>query len=122
MYADGNFGIRRGVNRELFIRFIEVEKWANIRGGKYLLYLVEEILQFQEEHGVGLPEHQLEALTEIINATIKVEYAAHKKAENKTEFDAYKLIKKQTKAALKKIRGYAEIDAEEGEVEVTVEE
>ena len=122
MYADGNFVIRRGVNRELFIRFIEVEKWANIRGGKYLLYLVEAILQFQEEHDVGVPEYQLGVLTEIINATIKVEYAAHKKAENKAEFDAYKLIKKQTKAALKKIRGYTEVGEAEGEVEVAVEE
>jgi hypothetical protein len=122
MYADGNFVIRRGVNRELFIRFIEVEKWANIRGGKYLLHLVEAILQFQEEHKVGLPEHQLVDLTEIIKAKVKDEYVEIKDSEDKAALDAYKLIKKQLNASLKKIESYDEEMEVEGEEEVAVDE
>jgi len=123
MYADGNFVIRRYVSRELFIRFIEVEKWAKHRGGKYLLNLAEAILEFQDEYGVGLPEYQLNPLTDIIKAKIKEEYAAIKNAGDKAELDAYKLIKKQLNASLKKIKSYREMDVgvEEGEAETEIE-
>lgn len=126
MYADGNFVIRKSVSRPLFIRFIEVEKWANIRSGRYLFQLLDAILEFQKEHGVGLPEHQLEALNDIVKATLKEEYAAIKKADEKTEIDAYKKFKKDVNAALKQVKSYEamrlEYEAAEGEVEVVLDE
>jgi hypothetical protein len=121
MYADGNFVVRHHVSRELFIRFIEVEQWARIRGGKYHYHLLEALLAFQDEYDVGLPEYQLEKLTEIIKEKTKEEYAEIKKNGDKTEVAEYKELKKQITASLKKLKSYDEVGAE-GEEEVNVEE
>jgi hypothetical protein len=122
MYADGNYVIRRYVDRELFIRFIEVEKWANIRSSKYLAYLVEEILAFQDEHGVGVPDHQLDTLKGIIKERLKTETAEIKKDGSKSDVDAFKEFKKQLNASVKKLKVYDyEEDYEEGEEEVIVD-
>jgi hypothetical protein len=117
MYMDGNFVIRRGVSRELFIRFIEVEKWARTRDAKYLDALLEAVLDYQEKHGEGLPQHQLDALSDIIKERMKEEYATIKKDGNSAAIEEFKELKKQITANLKKMKPYEESDVVESDID-----
>lgn len=101
--TDEKFLIRKQVGRDLYIKFIEFEKWAQVRNLNYILHLLRALYDFKELHNVEVPKVQLELLEKNIAQKVKEETKAYKKLDESTISEHKDLIK-EVKSALKDLK------------------
>jgi hypothetical protein len=95
MYSDGKFIIRRKTKRDLFIRWIEIDRWVKSRGFEHLEGACDAVIEFYNVHGFGMPETQVNNIREWAKERLKTRDDELKEAGDETvlkEFRKYKRV------------------------------